>query len=360
MSVPDGDTRLERWYRRLLFAYPAGFRRERSDEVVSTLLSAAKPGRRAPSILDVVDLVVNGLRTRVRATRRTLAAPQTAEASRHAGLVILAVATAAAVALAVAVTVFGRPMFDPGRNLNRTYPLAARLGLAAVLATFPAALAAALADRTRIARRLAIAGGAGSIGFAAWLVAYALRTSNESLEMSNLLGLVTLLCLPAVLLRGADQPATHHRGDIRPVVALTALLTAVLVAGLQAEGAVHDTGLTQSIVGVLAVLAAWHLLHAVFHPELRRDESHGLSLAWTRAPSPAPSHLAVVWAVAIPVWGYAVGTFATPMFFRPELLALPGAGRLADVGPHALELGFASAVVIGLAGVTLGALRRVA
>jgi hypothetical protein len=359
MSVPDGDTRLERWYRRLLFAYPAGFRRERSDEVVSTLLSAAKPGRRAPSILDVVDLVVNGLRTRVRATRRTLAAPQTAEASRHAGLVILAVATAAAVALAVAVTVFGRPMFDPGRNVSRTYPLAARLGLAAVLATFPAALAAALADRTRTARRLATVGAAGSVGFAVWLVVYALRTSNESLEMSNLLGLVTLLCLPVLLLRGADQPV-RRRSDIRPVVALTVLLTVVLVAGLQAEGAVHDTGLTQSIVAVLAVLAAWHLLRAVLRPELQRNGSHQLVLAWTRPGPPEPSHLAVVGAVAVPVWGYAVGTLVTPMFFRPEALALPGNGRLADLGPHALELSLASALVFGLAGVTLGALRRVA
>ncbi|TCB90277.1 hypothetical protein E0H26_27260 [Micromonospora zingiberis] len=59
--------RLERRYRRLLWAYPANYRRERSEEIVGTYLDLAGPGRRWPSPADVADLVRGGLRQRLRA-----------------------------------------------------------------------------------------------------------------------------------------------------------------------------------------------------------------------------------------------------------------------------------------------------
>ena len=69
---------LERRYRRLLVAYPVAYREERAEEIIATLLSAAEPGRHMPSVGEVLDLVSNGLRTRVRLYRRAgadLAAP---------------------------------------------------------------------------------------------------------------------------------------------------------------------------------------------------------------------------------------------------------------------------------------------
>jgi hypothetical protein len=71
-----------------------------------------------------------------------------------------------------------------------------------------------------------------------------------------------------------------------------------------------------------------------------------------------PRDLAVVWALALPAWGYALGTFLTPMFFRPEALALPGDSRLTGLAQHVLELSLASALIAALAVLTLGALQR--
>ena len=56
---------LERRYRQLLVAYPAGYRQRRADEIVGTLLDAAAPGQRRPSLADAADLVAGGLRQRL-------------------------------------------------------------------------------------------------------------------------------------------------------------------------------------------------------------------------------------------------------------------------------------------------------
>lgn len=57
---------LERRYRLLLRAYPAAYRRRHGDELITTLLDAAAPGRVRPSGRDVVDLLRGGLRQRFR------------------------------------------------------------------------------------------------------------------------------------------------------------------------------------------------------------------------------------------------------------------------------------------------------
>src|SRR5207249_6013577 len=87
MTDPDRAERLERRYRRLLRAYPSSYREQRSDELVAVLMSAAEPGRRAPTFAERVDLVRSGLRTRLTLARRDLRAPVSACAIRHAGLV---------------------------------------------------------------------------------------------------------------------------------------------------------------------------------------------------------------------------------------------------------------------------------
>lgn len=60
-------TGLERRCRWLLLAYPAWYRRERSGEMLGTLLEASPPGRRWPSFRDARALVIGGLRVRGRA-----------------------------------------------------------------------------------------------------------------------------------------------------------------------------------------------------------------------------------------------------------------------------------------------------
>ena len=57
-------TGLERHCRWLLRAYPAWYRRERSEEMLGTLLEASPPGRRWPTFRDARALVTGGLRAR--------------------------------------------------------------------------------------------------------------------------------------------------------------------------------------------------------------------------------------------------------------------------------------------------------
>jgi hypothetical protein len=53
---------LERRYRRLLRAYPVGYRRVHGDEILATLMDCAEPGRRRPGRADVVDIARGALR----------------------------------------------------------------------------------------------------------------------------------------------------------------------------------------------------------------------------------------------------------------------------------------------------------
>lgn len=53
---------LERWYRRLLWAYPAGYRRTHGQEILTTLMDSAEPGRRRPARADVADLIRGAIR----------------------------------------------------------------------------------------------------------------------------------------------------------------------------------------------------------------------------------------------------------------------------------------------------------
>jgi hypothetical protein len=71
---PPADSRLERDYRRLLLAYPRGYRRRHGTEILTTLLDMAEPGQQRPSAADAWHLLVSGMRQRFRIpTRRPLA-----------------------------------------------------------------------------------------------------------------------------------------------------------------------------------------------------------------------------------------------------------------------------------------------
>ena len=55
---------IEKWYRVLLWAYPRRFRRVRAQEMLTTLLDAARPGQRRPEWRDAANVVLRGLRYR--------------------------------------------------------------------------------------------------------------------------------------------------------------------------------------------------------------------------------------------------------------------------------------------------------
>ncbi|BCJ77562.1 hypothetical protein CS0771_71060 [Catellatospora sp. IY07-71] len=56
---------LERRYRQVLRCYPQSYRDARGDELLTTLLDLAPPGRTRPTVGDLADLVEGGLRTRL-------------------------------------------------------------------------------------------------------------------------------------------------------------------------------------------------------------------------------------------------------------------------------------------------------
>ncbi|MFG3702312.1 hypothetical protein ACGF5C_31155 [Micromonospora sp. NPDC047620] len=95
--MPD----LERSYRRLLWAYPGFYRRERGLEILTTLLDAAEPGQVRPSRGEAAHLLVNGLRYRF--------VPPTWTGRIAAGLVAIWAAVVLSGAGALAVWGFASP-----------------------------------------------------------------------------------------------------------------------------------------------------------------------------------------------------------------------------------------------------------
>ncbi|WP_250001519.1 hypothetical protein [Actinoplanes sp. M2I2] len=57
---------LERRYRRLLWAYPADYRRVHGEEILTMLMDSAEPGRRRPAGADTIDVLRGAVRQRFR------------------------------------------------------------------------------------------------------------------------------------------------------------------------------------------------------------------------------------------------------------------------------------------------------
>jgi len=62
----NGSAALERRYRRLLALFPADHRREYGEEMIGVLLACTPQGRGRPRLADAFDLIVGGLRARLR------------------------------------------------------------------------------------------------------------------------------------------------------------------------------------------------------------------------------------------------------------------------------------------------------
>src|SRR5215471_6000904 len=70
MEVRIPASRLERRIRLLLRAYPPGYRAERGEEMLGTLLEATPDGRGWPSARDSWSLLAGGIRARRAANRQ--------------------------------------------------------------------------------------------------------------------------------------------------------------------------------------------------------------------------------------------------------------------------------------------------
>jgi hypothetical protein len=67
----NDDPNLERRYRRLLAGYPAAFRREYEQEILSVLMAGAKQGQRWPRLAEAADLLRSATFTRLRTRWQT-------------------------------------------------------------------------------------------------------------------------------------------------------------------------------------------------------------------------------------------------------------------------------------------------
>jgi hypothetical protein len=67
----NDDPDLERRYRRLLACYPAAFRREHEQEILSVLMAGAEEGQRWPRLAEADDLLRSAISMRLRSRLRT-------------------------------------------------------------------------------------------------------------------------------------------------------------------------------------------------------------------------------------------------------------------------------------------------
>lgn len=91
-ALPGDAGVLERRYRRLLVAYPRGYRAEFGAELLATLLATSEPGRRVPAFGEAVALVRGGLRARIAAA----AAGEAWTDGLHLGVTVLCAVNLAA------------------------------------------------------------------------------------------------------------------------------------------------------------------------------------------------------------------------------------------------------------------------
>jgi DNA-directed RNA polymerase specialized sigma24 family protein len=200
---------LARRYRRLLFAYPDSYRRQRGEELLGTLLDTARPGQRRPTVADAADLMLGGLRQRLGGS---------VAADLEAGLALaapLALALAAGLGGFLWLTVERLPVGvpDPGAFLT-VGPAAYAVWLAAAVlrAVLPAAhsrvpVVAAMAVTALLVPAAAIGG----------------------YQRPPLWVILALLGFGAIALAGGGEPLT---GAARLAVPVGALVAAALAKAL--------------------------------------------------------------------------------------------------------------------------------
>ena len=138
---------LERWYARLLWMYPAAYRRDRGAELLATLVESAEPGQARPSLRESTALVLAGLRARAGVVDRR-PARLTWLSSLRTGALMLLVYNVALNALSVGLNVpsgiYDDPFKTPGWALDYLPMVPCIWAIIAVLRSrYPTAVAAA-------------------------------------------------------------------------------------------------------------------------------------------------------------------------------------------------------------------------
>ena len=142
----NDEQRLAAAYWSLLRAYPAAYRRERGEEIVSVLLEDARPGQRWPTATQALDLIGGGLRRRLGLWR--FVAPA---GVRVAGGAALALAAGLSLFWLTGYEVHGEPMWEQAEPAFGPFESTSPVMYAAWLATV-----AALCLFGRYGRRLTL------------------------------------------------------------------------------------------------------------------------------------------------------------------------------------------------------------
>ena len=200
------DQQLALAYRKLLFAYPARYRAERGDELIGAYLEMAGD-RRRPRLADATDLILGGLRRRL----------------RNVGLAGLAdglpIAAALAMAAGSALAVFFLLTVESGKVSTvgwlRVGPFAT-LGSVVFVAWLLAAVTAAVAPGAPT--RFAVAGTIGTL-----LVVTVL--SKQSLAMVRVDGLPAYIIVPLLGLALIALAQARDNGWLLRLLPLVSAIT---------------------------------------------------------------------------------------------------------------------------------------
>ncbi len=310
------DSALERRYRRLLAWYPAAFRGEREEEMLTVLLAGASRGQRRPGLPESIDLIRSAIGMRVRRLGSRLPGQEWADGLAVFSVtapVMLLLATALEVAVPYRVPSPARPPF-PWRFLG-AHPEIGGLHLLS-FRPFVAALACqvVIAALVMAGRRwLALAAIAGTAG--CWIAnIYLVPDLLQVLSAS-----VFLLAGAALIASGGPR---HGRRMLtwRHGIVLALCVAAVQVSTLMYEaaspfarilarvpaGTAVYFAVSLALAGVAAALAAVFRLNryfllflaVMFYPYLvqllPRSSSNGNLIGL-----PTPQHLSVLFLPAL-------------------------------------------------------------
>jgi hypothetical protein len=271
-------TRYERQVRRLLLAYPAGWRDERGEEMVGTILDLAGEGRRRVSPRVALDLLVGGWTERARRHLRTVG-PLAAGWRLAIDIAVVAQLVVAVIWLrdwALTGTTAVLPHMI-GNASAITYGLA--------LAGFIAGAAAWLAGLRRVAR---VAAG---IAIGAWMLTVGVFHALSNPMLIDWYAVVVWTYLATIATIGMFQPPPTHRrtagtAAVVALIASQALTTGVTPLTSVASLVIHEQtipiGLLDSGPDTLhtALRTGWTLYAIAGLAVVRIDPRHAVAACW--------------------------------------------------------------------------------
>jgi hypothetical protein len=304
---------LERRYTRLVrWCYPAGYRRRRGTEIVDTYLALAAPDRRRPSVADVIDLALGGLRERQRAIGATGIGPGIGLAGTLALLATTALAAGwTPLEAGPLVAAFGPdPFFSLGVAVWAAWLLAAVVHAAAPGRWTRLAIGAALAVTVAVVPLAAVTGLFRPPLFVlvpqAALGLVALGAPGRPPVWLRLLPLA--VAAAAVNFRYGSDPIDYYdqpSGQALSIAGVTLLLATLLLgAGLALRNDVRGAWATLVLLGPIGML--W--LHPLAGELAARRYGGGPTPTWSTLVTAAIIVAAIVAAVVAPALALLVRT----------------------------------------------------